>query len=42
MSYDDWWKICPVCQTCDEVEDCEEPCAFAMSFFNGNLTDKSV
>nr|DAU13416.1 MAG TPA: NifQ [Caudoviricetes sp.] len=31
----DWWKISPVCQNCDEYEDCDEPCAMAMSFLQG-------
>lgn len=29
----DWWKISPACQGCNEYETCDEPCAFAMSFF---------
>ena len=37
MSDGGWWKICPICQSCCDVEDCDEPCAMAMDFFNGNF-----
>lgn len=35
----DWWKISPVCQNCDEYEDCDEPCAMAMSFLQGGINN---
>ena len=33
---DDWWKFCPACQCCDELEDCDEPCTMAMSMLGVN------
>lgn len=32
---DNWWEICPFCRNCDNLEDCEQPCAMAMSFLMG-------
>ena len=37
MSNDEWWEFCPVCQACDEIDECEEPCAMAMGFLNGGI-----
>lgn len=37
----EWWKISPACQSCDEYEDCDVPCAMAMSFLqNDTYYDK--
>jgi len=33
---ENWWEICPICQGCEELEDCEEPCVIAMMFLIGN------
>ena len=34
---ENWWKCCPVCQGCGKFDECAEPCAFVVSFFNGNF-----
>ena len=33
----EWWKICPMCETCGACEDCDAPCPMAMSFLNGQF-----
>lgn len=35
MSTNEWWKICPICQGCEQTDECDEPCAMAMSFLSG-------
>ena len=32
-----WWEICPICQGCEDAEDCDEPCAMAMVFLSEQL-----
>ena len=34
---DEWWKFCAVCQCCDNLDDCDEPCPMAMGFLNGQF-----
>lgn len=40
MSNNEWWKFCPVCQCCEEINNCEKPCAMAMGFLNGSVDGK--
>ena len=37
MSDNEWWKFCPVCEGCENSDDCDEPCVFAMSFLDGQI-----
>ena len=32
----DWWKCSPTCQSCGDYENCDEPCAMAINFLQGN------
>ena len=32
---EEWWKIYPICQGCDNSDSCAAPCSMAMAFLNG-------
>lgn len=35
----EWWKVSPACLSCNDYENCDEPCAMAMNYLQGDMNN---